>query len=128
MTLLLLFEQLLLLYLLGTLRGRPEQWIALCRLVVFRALVNEGGIVASFSGCLLGLLDSCHLSPLGFTTVLGEMSCYPTVIAVSFCRLGSAGSVSLVLSLSLASIPLGAAQIHWYGLVVVGSGSGGRVV
>ena len=59
------------------------------------------------------------MSSPGFSAILGEMSHYPTVVAVSLGWLGCAGGVSSVLSLSLTSVSLCAAEIHWYWLVIV---------
>ena len=59
-----------------------------------------------------------------FSAVSGEMSCYPAIVAVSFGRVGCAGSVSSVLSLPLTSVSLCAAEVHWHWLVIVSSWGG----
>ena len=59
------------------------------------------------------------MSSPGFLAISGEMSCYPTIVAVSLGWLGCAGDSSLVLSLSLTSVSLYTAEIHWYWLVIV---------
>jgi len=96
--------------------------------IVFRAPVNKGSVIASLHRCLLCLLNGHCTGPAGFSAILGVMSCCSTVVAVSFCWLRGIGSVPSILMLSLTSVSLGAAQVHWYWLVIVGSwGSSGIV-
>jgi len=59
------------------------------------------------------------MSPPRFSTFSREVSCYPTVITISIGWLGRASRISLILSLSLASVPLCSAEVHRYRLVVI---------